>query len=266
MKNLNLDVMLKTIRHDHPLIHNITNYVVMNFTANTLLAMGASPVMAHAPNEVEEMVSLAKALVINIGTLSDHWIDSMIKAGKKANQLAVPIILDPVGSGATSLRTNTFKKLAKELDISIIRGNASEILSIASDDIKTKGVDTAHNVDQATETAMKEAHQLNSIVVITGPIDLITDGKSIIRCSNGHPLLSSITGTGCASTATIAAFAAVSVNMMFAAAAGLAFFGMAGEIAAEKAKSPGSFMAALIDAMYEITPEQFADMAKLELC
>jgi hypothetical protein len=143
-----LDRLLETLRRERPLVHNITNYVVMNFTANTLLAMGASPVMAHAVDEVEEMVSLARALVINIGTLSRPWIEAMRKAGKKANALGVPVILDPVGSGATSLRTETFKMLTGLLNLSVVRGNASEILSIASDSVKTRGVDAAHDVDQ----------------------------------------------------------------------------------------------------------------------
>jgi len=135
MVEYDLKSLLEKLRDEKPLVHNITNYVVMNFTANTLLAMGASPVMAHAADEVEEMVSLASALVINIGTLSKHWIESMLKAGRRANELGVPIILDPVGSGATSLRTNTFRNLVKELRLSVVRGNGSEILSIASDSI-----------------------------------------------------------------------------------------------------------------------------------
>jgi hydroxyethylthiazole kinase len=262
--SFDLKTQLEKIRTEKPLVHNITNYVVMNFTANTLLAMGASPVMAHATNEVEEMVALARALVINIGTLSDHWIAAMILAGRKANEIGIPIILDPVGSGATSLRTITFKKLVSELKISIVRGNASEILSIASSDITTKGVDAAHNVEEASETAKKMARQLGAVVAITGPVDLITDGKRIVRCSNGHPLMSKITGTGCAATATIAAFSAVTKDPLNAASAGLAFFGLAGEKAAEKAKAPGSFMIALIDSLYEITPSEFEAKGRLE--
>ncbi len=151
-----------------------------------------------------------------------------------------------------------------ELKITVVRGNASEILSIASGDITTKGVDAVHNVEQASETARKMAHQLGCAVAITGPVDLITDGRRVVRCRNGHPLLGRVTGTGCAATATIAAFAAVAKDPVAAASAGLAFFGLAGEMAAEKAKSPGSFMIGLIDALSEITPESFAAGAKLE--
>ncbi len=261
---MDLRRLLTEIREKKPLIHNITNYVVMNFTANTLLSMGASPVMAHAPEEVEEMVSFAGALVINIGTLSEHWIKAMLIAGRKANAAGVPIIFDPVGSGATSLRTATSKRIIQDLNIAVIRGNASEVLSLASAGTVTKGVDSLHDVDQATETARQVAEELKTTVAVTGRVDLITNGRRVIRCQNGHPLMSSVTGTGCAATAAIAAFAAVTKDSVEAASAGLAFFGLAGEKAAAKTKSPGSFMIALIDALYEITPEELQAEAKLE--
>jgi hydroxyethylthiazole kinase len=264
MIDYNLKLLLQKIREEKPLVHNITNYVVMNFTANSLLAMGASPVMAHAIEEVEEMVSLARALVINIGTLSEPWIRAMLLTGKKANQLGVPIVLDPVGSGATTLRTETFKRLISELKISIVRGNASEILSISSSKVTTKGVDAVHDVEHASQTAREMADQLKCAVAITGPVDLITDGKVVIRCHNGHPLLGRVTGTGCAATATIAAFTAITRNPVEAASAGLAFFGLAGEVAAKRAQSPGSFMIALLDALNDITPDEFQARSRLE--
>ena len=264
MVDYDLKSLLEKLRDERPLVHNITNYVVMNFTANTLLAMGASPVMAHAADEVEEMVSLASALVINIGTLSKQWIESMLRAGRKANELEVPIILDPVGSGATSLRTNTFRSLVKELKLSVVRGNGSEILSIASDSIRTKGVETSHGAEQALETAKEVATVIDSVAAITGPVDLIADGERVIRCSNGHPMLGSVTGTGCAATVTIAAFAGVTNDPLEATSAGLAFFGLAGEHAATKTSSPGSFIISLLDALYEITPTEFQAQARLE--
>ncbi|HET6488957.1 MAG TPA: hydroxyethylthiazole kinase [Syntrophales bacterium] len=264
MRNVDLKKLLTRIREERPLVHNITNYVVMNFTANTLLAMGASPVMAHAPNEVEEMVSLARALVINIGTLSDPWIEAMLLAGRKANAGGVPIVFDPVGSGATSLRTGTTRRIVQELRLSIIRGNASEILSIGSSDTVTKGVDSLHDVDQVAQMAMATARQTGAVVAVTGKVDLITDGARVLRCRNGHALMGRVTGTGCAATATIAAFAAVTPDAMEAAAAGLAFFGLAGEMAAARAPSPGSFMIALIDALYNMTPDELQRRALLE--
>jgi len=255
---------LAAIREKKPLVHNITNFVVMNTTANTLLAQGASPVMAHAENEVEEMVSFAGALVLNIGTLTESWVAAMIKAGKKANSLNTPVILDPVGSGATAFRTASARKIIDQVNISVIRGNASEILSLRSADSRTRGVDAMHSVDDAAETAVVLARELGTTLAITGPIDLVTDGRRVIRVSNGHPLMAVVTGTGCAATATIGAFLAVDRDPVVATAAGLAFFGLAGEKAGEKAAAPGSFQTALIDALYTITPEALADGARFE--
>jgi hydroxyethylthiazole kinase len=215
-------------------------------------------------NEVEEMVALAKAFVINIGTLSKRWIEAMLKAGKRANELGIPVVLDPVGSGATSLRTETSRRLVEELKLTVVRGNASEILSITSDASKTKGVDAIHETEQALESAKEIAREIGSVVAITGPVDLITDGRRLIHCKNGHPLLGCVTGTGCAATTTIAAFAGVSEEPLEATAAGLAFFGLAGEMAGSRASSPASFMVSLIDALYEITPEEFQERALLE--
>jgi len=253
---------LAAIRDKKPLIHNITNYVVMNYTANALLAMGASPVMAHAGNEVEEMVSLADALVLNIGTLSDKWIASMITAGKKASELGKPVILDPVGSGATSLRTASAKQIIEQVKVRVIRGNPSEILSLRHSDSKTKGVDSIHSVADAADTAKILAKELNTTLAITGPVDLITDGERVIRVSNGHPLMARITGTGCTATAIIAAFLAVDEDAVRASASGLAFFGLAGEIAGKKASAPGSFMIELLNALYTVSPEELESGCK----
>ena len=252
------------VREKKPLIHNITNFVVMNYTANALLAMGASPVMAHAQNEVENMVSFAGALVLNIGTLTDDWIASMIKAGKRASKQKTPIILDPVGSGATPLRTSSAKKIIKEANISVIRGNASEILSLRHEDSKTKGVDSIHSVDEAAETAKILAEELQTTLAITGPVDLITDGKRVIRVSNGHPLMGYVTGTGCTATVTIGAFLAVDEDPLSATATALAFFGLAGEVAGETAKAPGTFMIHMLDALYTITPDKLQEGCKIQ--
>ena len=255
---------LAALREKKPLIHNITNFVVMNYTANALLAMGASPVMAHAPNEVEDMVSFAGALVLNIGTLTDEWIASMIIAGKKASALGKPIILDPVGSGATALRTNSAKKIIEAAEISVIRGNASEILSLRHEESRTKGVDSMHAVDEAAETAKELARQLDTTLAITGPVDLVTDGKQVVRISNGHPLMGYVTGTGCTATAAIGAFLSVDADPLSAAATALAYFGLAGEVAGEKASAPGSFMIQMIDALYTITPEKLREGCRIE--
>jgi len=255
---------LAAVREKKPLIHNITNFVVMNYTANALLAMGASPVMAHAQNEVEDMVSFAGALVLNIGTLTEDWIDSMIKAGRKAAALGTPIILDPVGSGATALRTNSAKKIIAAAAVSVIRGNASEILSLRHEDSRTKGVDSVHSVDDAAETAKILAQELKTTLAITGPVDLVTDGRQVVRISNGHPLMGYVTGTGCTATAAIGAFLAVDNHPVSATATALAFFGLAGEMAGENASAPGSFMIQLLDALYTITPEKLREGCKIQ--
>lgn len=254
---------LKKLRETKPLIHNITNYVVMNYTANILLAMGASPVMSHAPNEVEEMVQMAGALVLNIGTLSNEWIASMLLAGKQANKKKIPVILDPVGSGATSLRTSSSNKIINEVNISVIRGNASEILSLRKDNFSTKGVDSINEVEDAAQTAKMLAKEMKTVIAITGPVDLITDGINTIRVSNGHPLMSYVTGTGCSATATIAAFLAVDDKPLIASATALGFFGLAGEIAGKITSAPGSFMIELLNALYKISPGELKEGIKI---
>jgi len=254
---------LKNLRENKPLIHNITNYVVMNYTANALLASGASPVMAHASEEVEEMVSFAGALVLNIGTLTLDWIDSMLKAGKRANELKVPVILDPVGSGATKLRTESAKRLIDELSIQVVRGNASEVLSLAHEGSRTKGVDSIHSVDDAADAALILAKELNTSLAITGKVDLITDGERIYRVFNGHELMGYVTGTGCTATVIIGAFLAVDPDPVTATTTGLAYFGLAGEKAATKAQAPGSFMIAMLDSLYTIDEKQMEKEAKI---
>jgi hydroxyethylthiazole kinase len=256
---------LKKVRKNKPLIHNITNYVVMNYSANTLLAMGASPVMAHAHNEVEEMVKIAGALVINIGTLSDEWIDSMVLAGKKANNINIPVILDPVGSGATSYRTASADKIIKEVKLSVIRGNASEILSLRKVNSSTKGVDSVYKSEDALHSAKMLAKELKTVIAITGAVDLITDGVKTIRVANGHPMMSYVTGTGCSATVTIAAFLAVDKNPLTAAATALGFFGLAGEVAATKASAPGSFLIEILNALYTISPEELKEGIRISV-
>lgn len=254
---------LAALREKKPLIHNITNYVVMNYTANALLACGASPVMAHAKEEVGEMVSFAGALVLNIGTLTPAWVDSMLKAGKRANELNIPVVLDPVGSGATSLRTESAKKLINELKITVVRGNASEVLSLAQEGSHTKGVDSIHSVDEASDAAIVLARELDTTLAITGEVDLVTDGVRICLIHNGHALMGTVTGTGCTATVIIGAFLAVDPDAVTATAAALAYYGLAGEKAAVRAKAPGSFQIGLLDALYLIDEAELKKGAKI---
>ncbi|MEW6488490.1 MAG: hydroxyethylthiazole kinase [Thermodesulfobacteriota bacterium] len=256
---------LEKLRAQRPLVHNITNFVVMNVTANALLACGAAPVMAHAPEEVEEMVAFAGALVLNIGTLSPSWVDAMAQAGRAANHRGIPVVLDPVGSGVTRLRTEAARRLTREVRVSVVRGNASEVLSLARAGAGGKGVDTAHGVDQAAEDAMGLARELGVTVAITGPVDFVTDGRRACRVHNGHPLMARVTGTGCTATALMGAFLAVAEDPWEAAAGALAYFGAAGELAARGAAGPGSFQVNLIDSLAAIDGARLAAMAKIEV-
>jgi hydroxyethylthiazole kinase len=255
---------LNHIRARSPLIHNITNYVVMNNTANALLAIGASPVMAHAIAEVEEMVGIASALVINIGTLSAPWIDSMLKAGHAAGIRGIPVVLDPVGSGATTLRTQTASLLAREIRPAIIRGNASEIRSMVSAELGTKGVDSVHAPEETLEAAQALSIACQCTVVISGPVDLIVERDAVIRVANGHPMMPRITGLGCTASALTGAFAAVNPSRLNAAANAMALMGIVGEIAAERAAGPGSFQMHFLDALYWIGKDDIDRRLKME--
>ena len=255
---------LNFLRRKNPLSHNITNYLVMTFTANALLAMGASPVMAHAVEEVEEMVGFAGALVLNIGTLSGPWIEAMLAAGRKANQISVPVVLDPVGAGATTLRTQSATKIIDSVKVAVLRGNASEIMALNQTGTKTKGVDAVHQVEDATQAARLIAREQGCVVAVTGPVDYITDGKQAFKVANGDAMLGRVTGTGCAATATIGAFLAVESDALKAVTAALAYFGVAGETARRGTKAPGSFTVALIDALYTVSPDDLARQARIE--
>ena len=255
---------LARLRRNQPLVHNITNFVVMNLTANALLAAGASPVMAHAQEEVEEMVGLAGALVLNIGTLTPPWVEAMRLAGQRANQLGVPVILDPVGAGATSLRTASALRLLEQVRVSVVRGNASEIMALAQAGAGTKGVDSVHQVDEALEVAMNLARRLEATVAITGARDLVTDGRGAWRVANGHALMGRVTGLGCTATAIMGAFLAVQADPLTASVGALAFLGLAGQRAAGASRGPGSFQPALLDELALIEPQELVQGALIE--
>jgi hydroxyethylthiazole kinase len=243
---------LRELRERKPLVHQITNYVVMNETANATLALGALPVMAHAPQEVEEMAALAGALVLNIGTLSEPWVEAMVLAGKAASG---PIVLDPVGAGATRYRTETTKRLLDELDITVVRGNAAELATLAGRDAEIRGVESIAAGDDPAELARSAARVLGSVVSVTGPVDHVSDGERVIAIANGHELMATVSGTGCMSTAVTGAFlAAKPGELVEAAAEALVAFGVAGEDAARGANGPGSFHAGLYDALYNLDP------------
>jgi len=255
---------LRAIRERKPLVHQITNYVVMNETANATLALGALPVMAHALQEVEEMASAASALVLNIGTLSDDWVEAMLLAGRAANRAGAPVVLDPVGAGATRYRTETSRRLLRDLDVAVVRGNSAEIATLAGRAAEIRGVEAVGAV-AGPELARDAARALGCVAAVTGPVDHVSDGERSISVSNGHELLGTVTGTGCMSTAITGCFLAVRPDdPLEAAAEALVAFGVAGEEAAKKAKGPGSFHVALYDALYALDPGKLDKQAKVE--
>jgi hydroxyethylthiazole kinase len=221
---------IQKVKTSSPLVHNITNYVVMNSSANALLAAGASPVMAHSEDEVKDMVKIANALVINIGTLSEKWINAMKIALKEANILNKPVVFDPVGAGATTYRTETVRELLQTGSMSIIRGNASEIIAMLSAEHKTKG--STQTAENAVESAKILNKKHKSVISISGETDYVISENSIAKIHNGHKLMPVITGMGCTATALIGAFAAVSDDFSEAAISGMALMGVAGELAA----------------------------------
>lgn len=258
MFTMNLDLVgqtLERVREVNPLIHNITNMVVTNFTANGLLALGASPVMAYAKQEVADMAKIAGALVLNMGTLNDEEIEAMIIAGKSANEHAVPVLFDPVGAGATAYRTETARKIVQEVGISIIRGNAAEIANVIGERWQIKGVDAIEGSGDVATLAITAAKQLGTIVAITGKVDVITDGETVYLIRNGHPILTKVTGTGCLLTSVMGAFAAVETDLLVAGASALVYYGVAAQQAAHKAANdgPGSFQIQFLNELAKVT-------------
>ena len=247
---------LEAIRKTSPLVHNITNYVVMNNTANALLSLGASPVMAHAKEEVQDMVKLAQALVINIGTLSPKWVDAMEAAMVYAKQHNIPIILDPVGAGATPYRNEVCERLITQGKPDIIRGNASEILALNKVSHDTRGVDSMHESTDALDAARELAAAHQAVVVISGVTDFITDGNLVISNPYGHPLMAKVTGMGCTATAIIGAFSGVNPNRTLAAAHAMAVMGICGDMAAETAEGPGTLQMYMLDALFQIDADE----------
>jgi hydroxyethylthiazole kinase len=255
---------LRLLRERKPLVHQITNYVVMNETANATLALGALPVMAHAREEVEEMVGLAGALVLNIGTLSPPWVEAMIAAGKAAGAAGTPVVLDPVGAGATRYRTDTARRILTEVDVTVLRGNQGEVATLAGVAAEVRGVESLGAAEEPAEIACLAARNLDLVASVTGVVDYVSDGQRVLAVANGHELLASVTGTGCMSSAITGCFLAAKRDEPLAAAAeALAAFGVAGEDAARDAKGPGSFHVGLYDALAALDPATLDGRAKI---
>jgi hydroxyethylthiazole kinase len=256
---------LRAMRDGKPLVHQITNYVVMNETANATLAIGALPVMAHAGEEVEEMAGIASALVLNIGTLSRHWIDAMLLAGAAASARGIPIVLDPVGAGATEFRTATARRILELGGVTVVRGNAGEVATLVGAEAEVRGVESMGAGIEPAELAREAARRLGTIASVTGPVDHVSDGTRVLAVANGHPLLATVTGTGCMSSALTGCFLAAKPDApLEAAAEALAAFGVAAEDAAAGAAGPGTFHARLYDALYALDPASLDARTSIE--
>lgn len=251
-----------------PLVHNITNYVTVNDCANALLAIGASPIMADDIREASDITAISSALVLNIGTLNQRTVESMIASGKTANQLGIPVVFDPVGAGASAFRNETVERILQEVKISILRGNLSEVSYVAGLSAATKGVDVseADAANDPVEAACQAARRLGCTVGVTGAVDIVTDGDRVAKIHNGHPMMSKVTGTGCMTSAITAGYAGMQEDMWVAATAGILSMGLAGEIAYGRAAhmGTGSFRTGIIDGLSSLNETLMEEMAKVE--
>ena len=247
-----------------PVVHHLTNWVTIYDCAGIVKTFGASPVMAHALEEMEDMTSIASALVLNIGTLTTEFIEAMIKAGKNANKKGIPIILDVCGAGATHLRNEKCFELLNTLKIDIIKGNSSEIARIAGENVKTQGVDSTETGLNPVDITRKLAEQRQCTVVMTGATDIVTGAGKTLLVKNGHPLMSAVVGTGCMAASVIGTFAAVEKDLVTASACGLVCYEVAAELAAEKTNAPGSFKTKLYDEVYLLKKEEVEKRQKIE--
>lgn len=260
MDNNQIVASLQALRDNKPLVVNITNYVVMNNTANALLAVGASPIMAHSAQEMAQMMSFAGSLVINIGTLDSVWIPRMLFAVEQANINGKTVVLDPVGCGASTLRTEVSRQIAEQADKLIIRGNASEVIALAGDNAQSKGVDALDSSESAVNAAKYLVETYKANVVISGKTDFVVTADAIYQLNNGHEMMPFVTGMGCSHSALTGAFAAIGEITGVAATA---ILGVAGEIAAEKSAGPGSLQMNLLDVLYQLDAETL--LARLKL-
>jgi hydroxyethylthiazole kinase len=266
--------LLKMVKTNKPLVHHITNYVTANDCANTVLAIGASPIIADDEDEVADIVSLSAALVLNIGTLNSRTIASMLKAGVKANDLGIPVVLDPVGAGATALRSTTAGRILREIQLAVIRGNMSEIKAVSGLGATTKGVDVstqdmveAENPDYGKRIAENLASRLNCAVAITGAVDIVAGAGKTYLIANGHSMLSGITGTGCMCSSLIGAYCAVTGDYLSAATAGILTMALAGELAYERLpaedRGAGSYRVKLFDALFDLSGNDILKRGKV---
>lgn len=264
--------LLEKMREGSPLVHHITNYVTVNDCANITLSIGASPVMADDIHEVDAMTSIASSLVINIGTLNSRTVECMLKAGKKANELGIPVILDPVGAGATPYRTKVAKTIMDNIELAVIRGNLSEIKTLYGINTKTRGVDSLDDTSIKDELekgkllAKEFSKRVGSIIAITGAVDIVTDGNIIYTVENGHKIMSKITGTGCMCSSLIGSYLGTHEDNLLAALSGVVSMGISGELAYESLKEgegTGTFKVRLMDNIYNLSKEVIEKRGKI---
>jgi len=257
--------LLDRIRQQKPVVHHLTNWVTIYDCAQVLKTLGASPVMAHAPEEAAEMARIASALVLNIGTLTVDLVEAMKLAARSANQKGIPVVLDACGAGATALRDRKCLELLQETGIDVIKGNASEVARLSGKSVRTRGVDATEVGGDLLQLAEELAVQRKATVVITGKADIATDGHSTYLVQNGHPMMTNVVGTGCMAASVIGAFAAVERDLSLAAASALTCYGLAAEAAAEKSSGPGSFKERLFDCLYALDRDTMEGRQRVEV-
>ncbi|WP_211230643.1 hydroxyethylthiazole kinase [Alicyclobacillus herbarius] len=269
--SIDVATWLEKVRQERPLVHNITNWVVTNIVANALLAVGASPVMAYAQEEVADMARIAGGLALNMGTLDSAVLTAICLAGQAANEVGVPVVFDPVGVGATGFRNQAADKVLSDVKVDILRGNAGEMGVLLGAGGEVKGVDAAGASDRLPAVMQRYAKTHQMVVVATGETDYVTDGETVWALQNGHSLLAAITGSGCMATGILGAFAATAgrhagpTELAHATVAALTAYNVAGELAAQRAEGPGTFQAALFDALYHLRPEVVAARAHIRI-
>ena len=262
---VNASDLLERVRTQKPVVHHLTNWVTIYDCANVVKVFGASPVMAHAREEVADMAGIASALVLNIGTLTSDFVDAMKLAAKSANRKGIPVVLDACGAGATKFRDEKCFEVLDEVKVDIIKGNASEIARIAGEDVKTKGVDAAEVEKDLVQVASGLARRRECTVVVTGPEDIVTDGKRAVLVKNGHPMMANVVGTGCMAASVIGTFAAAEKDLVSASVAGLVCYEIAAEMAARLSHGPGTFKLMLFDAVFNLDSEAVNRMQKIEV-
>ena len=266
MKKTKIDAynLLRKVRIDKPVVHHLTNWVTIYDCANIVKVLGASPVMAHAKEEVGQMAKIASSLVLNIGTLTPEFIEAMKIAAKSANKKGIPVILDVCGAGATHLRDKKCLELLNETKINIIKGNASEIARISGEAVKTKGVDAEHVAKDMIKIAGNLARRRKCTVVVTGKDDIVTDGKILYIIKNGHPMMTNVVGTGCMASSVIGTFSAVEDDLAYAAASALVCFEIAAECAVKLSEGPGTFKEKIFDCIFNLDKKTIEKMQKAE--